>query len=236
MNKSFFERAWDKIENLLYVKYIRNALIALVILAIIGFAVRIFALEPADVADDYIVSLAYESNGNTYIDKYSIELESSGLFYVYENRNIGGDSFKYPSLIGSYYINNKDNVVLNVDGEYIELEQISQNSLVGLKYGIALNFTAEDACVFDTTCEYSIVGKSTVEEEKAKYYISSNSSSCRYDVSVDKGMLNVEYTQQGDAIVEVYFTNLDNQSVIELKAGNVVKNIKYIKTVERTLQ
>lgn len=236
MNKSFFERAKEAIGKVFRVKTIQYILIGLVLLALVGFAVRAFALEPADVSGNYIVSLAYESGGNTYIDKYSIELEDSGLFYVYENRNIGGNVFRYPSIIGSYFINSKDNVVLNIEGDHIELEQISQNALIGLKHGIALNFTSEDACLFNSACEYSISGKSTIDTEEATYYISSNSSNCRYDISVDKGMINVQYTQQGDAVVNLDLSALDNQTVIELRAGNVVKNIKYESPASRTLQ
>lgn len=207
-----------------------------IMIAVFGFTASVYALEPSDVSGNYIVSLAYEANGSTYIDKYNIELDSSGLYYVYENRNIGGDIFRYPSIIGSYFINDKNNVVLNVNGDYIQLEQISQNSLIGLKYGIALSFTSEDACLFNTTCEYSISGDDVVREEQSTYYISSNSSNCRYDISVDKGMLSVEYTQQGDAIATVDFTNIDNETVVELKAGNTTKNIRYSSEVVRTLQ
>lgn len=213
-----------------------KSLFLVIVMVIFGLSNVVYALSPSDIADDYTASLAYESGGKTYIDKFHMELEASGLYYVYENRQIGENSFRYPSLIGSYFINDKENVVLNVEGTLLELEKVSDNAMVGFEQGIAVNLTSANACTFRQTCEYDIFGESIIEGT-GTYYVSTNSSGCWYDVSLSDGVFTVTYTKQGDAVVKIDTTNVsDNVTSVELQAGNAVKTIKVEDTVNRTLQ
>lgn len=180
-----------------------------------------YGITTADIDGVYTAVIASDVNNMTVVNQFNVELESTGIYYVYENRNVGGKDWQYPVIIDTFYIDAGENIILNVAGDKVSMKYVGGN-LVGFLGGSGISVVFTRNNIFNPPCAYEIT-----QLDVTSFVLSTNKSSCYFSPGVSNATVkSLEYIVTGDAILTLDLTSTDVNDIVEITVGN--QNFSYV--------